>query len=157
MPDATPETIARNTATARRFVEQVLGMGDLAAFDEIVADAVVVNTGLKPEGPINGKAEYGAILHETLEVPFSDGEMRIDEVSPLVDGRVAVRFWAAATHTGPLWGVAATGRRIEMREIHLMRFDDAGRLIENHVGGLNPLEFEMLFAAPIAAKLAGRG
>lgn len=41
-PPADAATLARNAAAARRFVEKVLGAGDMAAFDEIVADDVWV-------------------------------------------------------------------------------------------------------------------
>ena len=141
-----------NAALARRFVERALGAGDMAAFDEIVGDDVVVNTGLKPDGEIRGKAEYGRIVGERLGAILSDATMRVDEVAELVDGRVLVRFAATAVHSGSLWGVPATGRRITMHELHLMRFE-GGKLVESLVGGLNPLDWEMLHAGPIAAML----
>lgn len=149
---APDDAIERHKELARRFVERALGMGDTAAFDEIVAEDVVVHSGLKPTGPIRGKEEYRRQLAETLGRVFSDGVMTIDDVAATTDGRVVVRFTAAATHTGALWGIAPTGRRITMKEIHFMRFRD-GELVENWVGGLNPLEFEMLFAPAITAML----
>lgn len=151
-PAADPATIERNVRAARRFCERALGAGDMAVFDEIVAEDVTVHSGLKPTGPIRGKEEYREQLARTLGRVFSDGEMRLDDVAATADGRVVVRFTAAATHTGALWGIEPTGRRITMKEIHFMRFRD-GRLVENWVGGLNPLEFEMLFAPAIAAML----
>ncbi len=36
-----------------------------------------------------------------------------------------------------------------MAEIHLLHFRD-GELVENHVGALNPLSFEMLYAEHIS-------
>lgn len=149
---ASDDAIERHKDLARRFVERALGMGDMAAFDEIVAEDVVVHTGLKPTGSIRGKAEYKRVLAETLGRVFSDGEMAVDDVAATSDGRVVVRFTARATHTGALWGIQPTGRRITMREMHFMRFRDGG-LVENWVGGLNPLEFEMIFAPAIAAML----
>lgn len=153
-PPAGAVAIERNTAAARRFVERALGAGDTAAFGELVADDVVVHSGLKPTGPIRGKAEYARTLAETLGALSDWSAMAVDDVAATADGRVVVRFSVEATHTGPLWGVGPTGRRVRMREIHLMRFRD-GRLVENWVGGLNPLDFEMLFAPAITAMLFG--
>ncbi len=151
MPDVPPELLARNAAAALRFVEGVLGGGEPAAFAEIVHPDVVVDTGLQPSGPIRGRDAYGRVLTETLGAAFSDGSLRVLDLTPLVDGRVLVRFEAEADNTGPLNGVPATGRRFTFHEMHLMRFAD-GLLVENLVGALNPLMFE-LWQAPASAPL----
>ena len=72
------------------------------------------------------------------------------DVAPLLDGRVMARLSAVATHAGEVFGIPATGRRITMHELYLMRFRD-GKLVELFTGGLNPLEFEMVFAPAISA------
>jgi len=151
---ADPDTLARNLAAARRFVEGVLGGADPAAFEEVVAEHVTVDTGLKPVGKIEGREEYGRVLGETLGAAFSNGRMDIKDIAPLADGRVIVRFEASADNTGPLNGIAATNRRFTFCELHLMRFED-GRLVENWVGGLNPLMYEMWQAPAVAPKLLG--
>lgn len=151
--EADARTIARNAAAARRFVERALGAGDMAAFDEIVADDVWVSSGLKPAAPITSKAEYGAILAATLGTALSNGEMTIHEVSPTLDGAILVRFTAKADHTGALDGIAATSRRLTLSEMHLMRFDARGRLVSNYVGALNPLQWEMIYAPTITPQI----
>lgn len=143
----------RNAAIARRFVEQVLGKGDMTAFDEIVAEDVWVSTGLKPEAPITSKSEYATVIGSTLGTALSNGSMTVHEVLPCVDGAVLVRFTAEADHTGMLDGVAPTGSRFVLSETHLMRFKD-GKLVQNHVGALNPLHWEMTYASTITRKLA---
>jgi len=148
---ADPVTVARNLAAVRRFVEGVLGGGDPAAFEEVVAEDVTVDTGLKPLGTIRCRAEYSRALAETLGRAFSDGRMAIKDIAPLLDGRVVVRFEASAMNTGALNGVPATHRRFTFCELHLMRFED-GRLVENWVGALNPLMYEM-WQAPVTAPL----
>jgi predicted ester cyclase len=149
LPKADNTTIERNLAAARRFVEGVLGGADPEAFMAVVHQDVVVDTGLKPVGKITGRAEYGQILGATLGAAFSNGRMEIKDIAPLVDGRVLVRFEASAENTGPLNGVEATQQRFTFAELHLMRFED-GMLIENWVGALNPLMFEM-WQAPVIA------
>jgi ketosteroid isomerase-like protein len=148
-PRADEATIERNVAAARRFVEDVLGGGDMAAFDELVADDVWVSTGLKPGSPVHGKTEYGQVLGRTVGAALSNGTMTVHEVLPTLDGAVLVRFTAEADHTGEADGVAPTGRRFTLSETHLMRFRD-GKLVENYVGALNPLHWETTFAPAIA-------
>ena len=121
MTPADPATIARNLAAAQRFVEGVLGGADPAALSEVVAEGVVVDTGLKPEGKITGRDEYGRVLGATLGAAFSNGRMEIKDIAPLADGRVMVRFEASADNTGPLNDIAAPGRRFTFCELHLMR------------------------------------
>jgi ketosteroid isomerase-like protein len=146
-------TLERNAATARRFVEQVLGKGNMGAFDEIVAEDVWVSTGLKPEAPITSKSEYATVLGSTLGAALSNGTMTVHEVLPCIDGAVLVRFTAEADHTGFLNGVAPTGKRFVLSETHLMRFQE-GKLVQNHVGALNPLHWEMTYAPTTIEKLA---
>ncbi len=149
-----PDTVSRNLAAARRFVEGVLGGGDPAAMADVVAEHVVVDTGLKPDGKIVGRDAYGRVLGATLGTAFSNGRMEIKDIAALVDGRVMARFEASADNTGSLNGIAATNKRFTFCELHLMRFDD-GKLVENWVGGLNPLMYETWQAPAMAPLLLG--
>lgn len=151
MPDVPPDLLAHNAAAALRFVEGVLGGAEPAAFAELVHPDVVVDTGLKPDGPIRGRDAYGRVLAETLGAAFANGSLRVLDLTPLVDGRVLVRFEAEADNTGALNGVPATGRRFTFHEMHLLRFE-GGLLVESFVGALNPLMFE-LWQAPASAPL----
>ncbi|MBC8058492.1 MAG: ester cyclase [Rhizobiales bacterium] len=109
---------------------------------------------MHPDAPVIGKQAYKQVLGGTLGVALSNGAMTVHEVLPTLDGAVIVRFTALADHTGVLDGVAATGQRLTLSETHLMRFRE-GRLIENYVGALNPLHWEMLYAPVIAEKILG--
>ena len=135
-------------------MEGVLGGADPGAFNDLVAEDVVVDTGLKPDGKVAGRDEYGRVLGATLGAAFSNGRMEIKDIAALVDGRVMVRFEASADNTGALNGIAATGRRFTFCELHLMRFED-GKLVENWVGGLNPLMYETWQAPAMAPLLLG--
>lgn len=142
------QTQTDNVTIARRFVEGVLGGQDPTAFDEIIANDIRVATGLKPDGDIQGKEEYLAILTK-FGSAFTNGRLKITDIFASADGeRVVVMFDAYATHTGELFGVAPTNVEVPMIETHIMRFRD-GKLVENIVGGNNPLGFEMLLADAI--------
>lgn len=137
-----------NITLARRFVEGVLGGQDPSVFDDIVADNIRVATGLKPDGDIRGKEEYRAILTK-FGSAFTNGRLTITDIFASADGeRVVVLFDAYATHTGELFDVQPTNVEVPMIETHVMRFRD-GKLVENIVGGNNPLGFEMLLADAI--------
>jgi ketosteroid isomerase-like protein len=142
-------TLAVNLATAHRFAEKVLGMGDMQAFDELVAEDVWVSTGLKPGAPVTSKAEYAQVIGSTIGTALSNGAMTIHEVLATLDGAVIVRFTAEADHTAEIEGVVPTNKRFTLSETHLMRFRD-GKLVENYVGALNPLHWEMTYAKSIA-------
>ena len=137
-----------NITIARRFVEGVLGGQNPAAFDEIVDENIRVSTGLKPDADIRGKKDYLTILTK-FGSAFTNGRLTITDIFASADGkRVVVMFDAYATHTGEMFGVSSTGIEVPMIETHVMRFAD-GKLIENIVGGNNPLGFEMLLADAI--------
>jgi predicted ester cyclase len=44
--------------------------------------------------------------------------------------KVVRRYTVSGTHQGEFFGVAGTGKRIEMTGINIDRFDDSGKLIE---------------------------
>jgi predicted ester cyclase len=145
---AEPHILEENLTLARRFIEDVLGGGNPNSFDEIVADDIRVTSSLKPQGVIEGKGEYVHVLGRVVSGQFNDFDLVIEDIAPLVDGRVMARLRIAATHVGRVFGMPATGRRITVRSLFLMRFRD-GKLAELLAGSLNPLEFEMLFAPAI--------
>jgi ketosteroid isomerase-like protein len=151
-PDAA--TLERNAQAARRFVERVLGQGDMQAFDELVADDVWVSTGLQPASPVRGKQAYAQVLGATVGTALANGTMVVHEVLPTLAGAVVVRFTAMADHVRGIDGVAASGQRLPLSETHLMRFRD-GMLVENYVGALNPLHWEMLHAPLITPQILG--
>lgn len=127
------DVVERNRAVARRFVEHVLGGGDMQVFDEVVDDDVVVHSGIKPLAPMVGKEAFREGLGALAA--FSNADLTIEDLLA-VDDRVVVRYRAHADHTGDQLGVPATGKRITMWEIRLMRLRD-GRIVEDLVADIN--------------------
>ena len=120
-------------ANARRFFEKALAMGDRLTFDELVAEDVVVNSGIEPLAPIRGREAYWKALGKLAAFTFSS--FALEDVIVAGD-RTVVRMRAEATHTGDALGLPATQKKIVMWEIHLMRWRE-GKIVENLVADIN--------------------
>jgi predicted ester cyclase len=120
-----PPTPEGNKAVVRRFVEEVVNGGSTAALRELVAGNHVthelIGDHYGPEGVRIGLAGY--------REAFPDLEVTIDDLVAEGD-RVVRRFTARGTHTGPLMGVAPTGRVVTVTGIWIDRLA-GGRLVES--------------------------
>jgi len=143
------EIESQNLAIARTFIEQFLGQGDISIAPQILDENMQAITGLKPDGPINGRQEYQQIFSAFYDAfpPVSD--LVIEDMFAAGD-RVVVRFRSVQNHAKDFFGIAATHRNITFIETHVMRLRD-GKIVENVVSATN-LEFEMLMA-PVLTSL----
>ena len=138
-------TEEQNLAIARIFIEQFLGKGDMTVAADVLDENMQAITGLKPDGPINGREAYKQVFSAFYEAfpPISGSEMMIEDMFAAGD-RVVVRFRSVQRHTKDFFGVAATNRDVTFIETHVMQLRD-GKIVENVVSATN-LEFEMLMA-----------
>ena len=123
----------RNAAAARRFVDEVVVAQDPAALAELVADDVVVHSGMRPLAPMRGLDEFRAGLATLAAFTFTGFEL---EDLLAVEDRVVLRYRATGQHTGDELGVPATGKQVTMWEVRLQRWRD-GRLAEDFVADIN--------------------
>ncbi|MBD1867702.1 ester cyclase [Cyanobacteria bacterium FACHB-471] len=146
-------TEEQNLTTARIFIEQFLGKGDMTVAADVLDENVQAITGLKPDGPIDGREQYKQIFSSFFDAfpPVPGSEMMIEDMFAVGDplrvslrDRVVVRFRSMQTHAKSFFGVAATNRDITFIETHVMRLRDS-KIVENVVSATN-LEFEMLMA-----------
>ena len=98
-----------------------LNRGDVSAADKAFrADCIIHITGV-PE-PLHGVGPWKEFVAGFL-VAFPDLHFTIED--QLVDGsRVAFRWRASGTHTGPLGPAAATGKRITIEGLIIDRVAD---------------------------------
>lgn len=143
------EKIEQNEEIARRFVTEFLGKGNLTVADELLHENIQAYTGLKPDGPIDGREQYKQIVSGFVSAFPAAGELEILDVFA-TETRAVVRFDSPQKHTQEFFGVAATNRLIHFIEAHIMRIEN-GVITENIVSATN-LEFEMLMA-PVLAPL----
>lgn len=120
---------ADNKALIRLIIEEGFNGGNLDIADGRFTDdytAHVPGVPPLPGGPGAFKAVIGmwraafADLHMTIEDMVAEGDL------------VANRFTTRGTHTGPLLGVAPTGRTVEIHGQELHRVD-AGRVAESWI------------------------
>jgi len=138
-------TEEQNLAIARIFIEQFLGKGDITVAADVLDENVQAITGLKPDGPIDGREAYKQVFSAFFDAfpPIPGFEMMIEDMFA-ADDRVVVRFRSVQKHAKEFFGVTATNRDITFIETHVMRLRE-GKIIENVVSATN-LEFEMLMA-----------
>jgi predicted ester cyclase len=144
-------TEAQNLAIARIFIEEFLGKGNMSVAADVLDENVQAITGLKPDGPIDGRAAYQQIFSAFYDAfpPIPGEEMTIEDLFAAGD-RVVVRFRSVQKHAKAFFGLEPTNRDITFIETHVMRLRDS-KIIENIVSATN-LEFEMLMA-PILTPL----
>lgn len=123
----------QNHALAERFITQALAQGNEAVFRELVSPDVVVHSGLEPLHAIRGIEAYWRALGKLSAFSFEDFDLQ-DLLA--VEDRTIARFRSHALHSGDALGVPATGKRILMWELHLMRWRN-GKLVENVVADVN--------------------
>jgi hypothetical protein len=118
-----------NKALARRWFDEVIVRGQLAAADEIYDAAHVFHDphappGGWPEGPAGPR-----MVATVLGGAFSGWEVVVeDQIAE--DDRVATRWAARALHTGPLMGLPPSGRTIHVTGVNVARIE-AGRIVES--------------------------
>jgi predicted ester cyclase len=110
----------------RRMHAELLPSRDLDRLGEFFADGFSSQNmppGL-PQGIEGVRAFFGIFLAGLSEI-----EVTVDEL--VADGdRVAVATTTSGIHTGELFGVAPTGRRISVTGIDMVRVED-GRIVEH--------------------------
>ena len=133
-------------ATMRR-VYELISAGDIDGFGEHVADDFVEHEetpGFEPS------KEGVAQMFRMYRAAFPDLRMEAEDV--LVSGDKAVaRVRATGTHQGEFMGMPATGKRVDVQVIDIIRFGDDG-LAHEHWGLMDALGMmQQLGAIPAPA------
>jgi steroid delta-isomerase-like uncharacterized protein len=120
-------------ATMRRLYDSI-NAGDIDGFGAQLADDFVEHEELPGLAPT--KEGVTAFFRMYLAA-FPDLRMVVEDMIASGDKAVA-RVRATGTHQGPFMGMPATGRRIDVQLIDIMRFGADGRVRE-HWGVLDQL------------------
>jgi steroid delta-isomerase-like uncharacterized protein len=121
-PATTPE---QNKETMRRFIEEVWNKGNFEVGEQIFhPGATSPSAPQLPTGPEGVK-----VIAERFRSAFPDFHMSIDML--IADGdEVAALFTETGTHLGELMGTPPTGKKVNFREIGILRFE-GGQVVES--------------------------
>lgn len=126
---------------AENFITLGIARADMAVFDELVAEDIVVETGLSPQGPIIGREACKATFAAFADAwPVSD--LEVHDLLEAGD-TVVIEFTATCIFRKDYYGVKATRQIVPLREIHRLRIRD-GKIVLNTVAAINfPFEYIM--------------
>jgi steroid delta-isomerase-like uncharacterized protein len=118
---------SENKALIRRWFDEVWNQGRQEAIDQLRApDAVATGLGernARSEGPEPFKAFF-----TNLRAALPDLRVRIEDILAEED-KIAVRLSGEGTHRGSGFGVAPSGRRVQVTGITIIRIAD-GKIVE---------------------------
>jgi steroid delta-isomerase-like uncharacterized protein len=112
----------------RRVFEEGFGQGKLEVIDEVLQSDFVCYDPNSESGEIRGADTIkGEIEYFRNAVP----DLTYTVEDQIAEGdKVVTRYTVSGTHQGEFFGVAGTGKRIEMSGINIDRFDESGKLVE---------------------------
>jgi steroid delta-isomerase-like uncharacterized protein len=117
-------SIDLNKAVARREVEAFESQGELAVADEVLAPDYALHFPGFPTLDREGHKEMIAAFHAAFP------DMRITLEAQVAEAEcVANHIVMEGTHQGPFQGLPATGQRVTVRGMNLMRFE-GGQIAE---------------------------
>jgi steroid delta-isomerase-like uncharacterized protein len=115
-----------NKAIVRHFVEEVWNKGNLDLVDETLANNYLGHDpadGEETTGPEEFKRRV-----EMYRTAFPDLRILTEDLLAAQD-HIVLRFRSQGTHRGPLKGIAATGKRVDVTGITILRFS-RGEVVE---------------------------
>ena len=135
MSTLTTTTTDQNKAIYRRFIQLIFNEGRLDRIDEVLDPGYVYHDA-PPDTPPGPDAVRQAV--EMFRAAFPDLKITIEE--QIAEGdKVCSRTTTRGTHRGSIFGLQATGRKIVMPGLTLVRIVD-GRVgeswVKNDVAGL---------------------
>ena len=113
-------SIEENKALNQRFSAGLFGKGNLAIIDELLAPDFVLHA--SPPGIAPTREGYKQWIEMVLKA-FPDIEMKEEDCIAEGD-KVVIRVINSYTHQGEYMGIPATGKRVTISAIIIMRMQD---------------------------------
>lgn len=139
-----------NLAAMNRIYDEAVNQGNMDVFDELVSPDVVEHEELPGDFEPNreGVKQYFQMMHTA----FPDLHFQVKDIFAAGD-KVVARITVHGTQQGEFMGMQGTGKKIEVKGIDIVRFEN-GKLVE-HWGvtdaltmmqqlGVMPAEDEMM-------------
>jgi steroid delta-isomerase-like uncharacterized protein len=116
----------QNKALVRLLLEDDISKGDQAVMERIIHPDFLDHT--NPPGMQHGLAGHRAIV-TLFRAAFPDQWWQIEDLVAEGD-KVVARTTMRGTHLGDFFGIAATGRKVTLPGVHIMRIAD-GKIAEH--------------------------
>jgi steroid delta-isomerase-like uncharacterized protein len=114
-------------AATMRSTYDLINAGDIDGFGQLVADDFVEHQG----GPGFPATKAGTLeFFRSLRDAFPDMRMSVEDLIA-GENKTVARVTITGTHQGDFVGVPATGARVDMQLVDIMRFDGAGLVCEH--------------------------
>lgn len=117
-----------NKMLVRKIVEEMFNLGKLDVAPEIFA-ADFIDRGHQTMGDKQGGPDGFAHFVQAVRAALPDIEATI-QAMVAEDEYVAMWNTATGTHRGELFGMPASGKRVNMQDFHFFRFAN-GRIVEH--------------------------
>jgi len=119
----------QNKVTASRWFSDIITRGQLVVADEIFAANHIIHDPHAPPGGWPIGPEGLKAVATIFGGGFSGWNITLED--QIAEGdRVATRWAATATHTGPLMGMPPTGKTVRVTGVNVARFS-AGKIAES--------------------------
>jgi steroid delta-isomerase-like uncharacterized protein len=114
-----------NKAIVRRFIEEVIGQGNLTVVDELLAAGYTYHApGMEVRDP-DGMKQVFMMLRTAFPDWYETTEDLIAE-----GNKVVFRVTGRGTHKGDFMGIPPTGKQVTMSGIDIVRIE-GGKLVEH--------------------------
>jgi steroid delta-isomerase-like uncharacterized protein len=124
MEKTTMLELQKNKENMRRIFEEAWGKGNVEVLNEAVAPTFKQHQYDRPSTQEGFKAAI-----QEVRTAFPDLKVTIED-SVAVDDKVWMRITCRGTHLGHFKGSSPTGKRFEITEIHIARFEN-GKGVEH--------------------------
>jgi predicted ester cyclase len=122
--------IEENKAIARRFITEIISENHWDRVGEVLSDDLVVYHPSAPGGSLHG-LEAAKSMFVAFRAGFPDLTLSIeDEVAE--GDQVVIQWRGRGTQTGDLFGMAPTGRPVNVGAVSIFRIAD-GKIVEDHI------------------------
>lgn len=114
-------TTEQNKAVVSRFNKECLEQGVMASFEELLSKDVINHSA--PAGMPNGIESFHYFLNEVLRKGFPD--LKVSILAQVAEhDLVTTRKKITATHTGDIFGIPPSHKRVEIDVIDIIRIKD---------------------------------
>ena len=124
MERTTTLELQKNKESMKRIFEEAWSKGNLEVLDEVVAPSFKQNQYDRP----STREGFKAIIQE-VRTAFPDLKVTLED-SVAADDKVWMLVTCRGTHLGQFKGIPPTGRRFEISEVHIGRFEN-GKAVEH--------------------------